>query len=80
MCWRKPVWGRISQPVVYCSTGDYNPGGTVVIGTVYVVDLTAGGIAPTADMLTGDFQTIIGVATTTSNINIDINVSGVAVA
>ena len=68
------------QPITYISTGDYNPGATVVIGTTYAVAITAGGIAPIVDILTGDFTTHIGIATTTSNIKVNINVGGVAQA
>lgn len=68
------------QPVAYITVGDYNPGATVVIGETYATSITPGGIAPIADILSGDFTTIIGIATTTANINVNINVGGVAQA
>lgn len=43
-------------------------GGTVVVGTIYVLSATAGGIAPAADLTTGWFTTVIGVGTTTGTI------------
>jgi hypothetical protein len=55
-------------------------GATVAVGQVYVVSTTAGGIAPYADLGTGDFVTILGVADTTSTINLSINATGIAKA
>ena len=46
-------------------------------GLAYYVSLTAGGIAPVADLLTGDYVTIIGVASSTSVLDVNINASGV---
>jgi len=66
------------QPVVVQKSGNINPGGTVTVGQVYVVSTTAGGIAPTADTLSGDFVTFLGIGTTASNIKLGILVSGVA--
>lgn len=68
------------QPVVYLVSGGINPGATVAIGTVYVVsDNAAGAIAPVADLASEDYVTILGVGTTTSRIEVNINVSGVAI-
>jgi hypothetical protein len=43
-------------------------GGTVAVGTAYVLAL-AGGVAPDADITTGGFKTALGIATTTAAIN-----------
>lgn len=53
------------QPVSYVTEdGSFNPGATVVAGTVYVVSAAAaGGIAPLADLTTGHVVTPVGVAT-----------------
>ena len=67
------------QPLEVCTRGNLNPGATVVVGTIYCSSSTAGGIAPAADLATGDFTTILGVATTAANIYVSINNSGVAV-
>lgn len=53
--------------------GDYNPGATVTVGTTYVVSATKGAICPIADLTTGDYVTIIGTASTASNIPIAFN-------
>jgi hypothetical protein len=56
----------------YASTDDYgliqlkgslDIGATTVEGTVYVLSDTAGGIKPTADLVAGDYTTILMVAT-----------------
>lgn len=60
-------------------SGDVNLGATLAVGTVYVVSNTAGNIMPTADLSTGEFTTILGVAKSTSVLALDINVSGVSV-
>ena len=67
------------QPLAVITGGDYNPGATVAVGTVYRLSGTAGGIAPNADGVTGWYTSLIGVATTASNIRVAINNSAVAI-
>ncbi|QGJ70613.1 Hypothetical protein PBC10988_23110 [Planctomycetales bacterium 10988] len=50
------------QPVKYASAGEIDLGVTLVVGEVYVLSSTAGGIAPYGDLSAGDFVTIIGYA------------------
>jgi len=69
----------IGQPVVYLVAGGINPGATVAIGTYYVISATAGNICPVADLVPGDYCTGLGWGTTTSRIEVNINVSGVAI-
>lgn len=57
------------QYLPYLPAGAFNPGAAVVVGTAYVCSTTPGGIAPLADLTTGDFFSIIGFATTTSRIS-----------
>jgi hypothetical protein len=45
-----------------------NLGATLVKGTVYVVSATKGAICPQADLTTGDYVQILGIADTTSTI------------
>lgn len=67
------------QPLQVVTAGGLNIGATLTVGQVYVVsDAAAGGVAPYADLTTGDFVTILGVATTASNLAVDIQVSGIA--
>jgi len=71
--------GAAGQPVSYAKGGGVNPGAVVAIGTAYGVTDTAGGIGPIGDRGAGDFITLLGVATTTSRIDVSINKSGVAI-
>ncbi len=68
------------QPVVYLVSGGINPGATVTVGEYYVVSSNAAGkMAPLSDLTEDDYVTGLGFATTASNIDIDINVTGVQV-
>jgi len=67
------------QPVRYITSGGLNPGATVVVGKIYVLSATAGGIAPVEDLSSGHYVSVLGIGTTTSNIQLNIQVSGVAV-
>jgi len=67
------------QHVRVMKSGTINIGGTVAVGTIYVLSATAGGIAPTTDLVTGWYTSIVGVATTAANIKLAILNSGVAV-
>ena len=68
------------QPLGVITEGNLNPGAAVAVGTIYVLSDTPGGIMPSADLEPGDFVTILGIATTASNIAVGVRVSGVAVA
>lgn len=57
--------------------GLVNLGATLAVGQVYVCSATKGGIAPYADLTTNDFVTIVGIATTTALLDINLLVSGV---
>lgn len=70
--------GADNQPVKIVTGGDYNPGVAVVVGVVYVLSSTAGGIAPNVDVGSGKVKVVLGIATTTSNIKLGILNSGVA--
>lgn len=60
-------------------------GSVVIVGTtaavgIYVVSDTAGGIMPSADLSSGDYITILGTFSTTTQLDLDINASGAQVA
>jgi hypothetical protein len=58
-----------NQPVSFITGGNYNPGATVTVGTIYIASPNnAGGIAPITDATTGTYMTVLGIATTASNI------------
>jgi len=68
------------QPLVYAPTGSVvNLGATLTVGKVYCVSANAGAIAPVDDLTTGDYVTVLGVATTAALITLGIIVSGVEV-
>mgnify|MGYP001559470502 CR=1 FL=1 len=56
-----------------------NLGATLVVGTIYAASETAGGIAPVADLVTGETVSIVGVATTSALITLAIRNFAVAV-
>jgi len=45
-------------------------GATVAIGDILILSATAGGIAPAADLATGHYATVLGVAISTTAINL----------
>jgi hypothetical protein len=59
-------------------SGSYLAGATLTVGETYVVSATAGGIAPLSDVTTGWYVTILGVASSTSTLALDIVRSGTA--
>lgn len=62
------------QPVKYVRSGELILGaGVTTEGVVYVVSTTAGGIAPVADLGSGDFVTVIGVGTGTDRLAVSIH-------
>lgn len=60
-------------------SGPVNVGATLTVGEQYYVSDTAGGIKPAADLATGDFVTLLGIATATNVLDLSINASGVQV-
>ena len=53
-------------------------GGTVAAGQTFVVSATAGGIAPEADLGSGEYYSLVGVGEGSSTLKIDINATGIA--
>lgn len=71
--------GAAGQPAEIVRSGLYAPGGTVIVGMVYVVSpAAAGGIAPVSDLGSGHFVTVLGVGVTSSLILVGLTASGVA--
>jgi hypothetical protein len=67
------------QPISYQTAGPITIGATVALGTIYIGSATAGGIAPSSDLASGWYTNILGVATSTSVITININASAALV-
>lgn len=68
-----------TQPLSILTKGKVAIGAAVVPGTMYVVSLTSGGIAPLATIANGRVVAV-GFATTTSVIDVDFNNTGVTKA
>jgi hypothetical protein len=68
------------QPLSYVSRGPVTIGATIAAGGVYSVSSTPGGICPVADIATGDYNTVLGVATSTTVLDVLIHSSGVVTA
>lgn len=64
------------QPVTVQTDGDITIGATLVVGVVYVLSATAGGIAPAADVADGDYVSVIGTPTSTTVLRLAIVQSG----
>lgn len=54
-------------------------GTTMVVGETYLTSRTAGSIMPNADKATGDYVTRLGTAATTTQMNLSIQATGIAV-
>jgi hypothetical protein len=55
------------QPLKYVyEDSTFTPGATLTVGQTYAVSATAGGIAPIADLTTGDYPGVLFVAKTTT--------------
>lgn len=66
------------QPLQILKEGSITIGATLTAGTTYYLSATAGGIAPLADLGSGDYPTIIGIATSTSVLKVNLTESGAA--
>ncbi len=66
------------QPLEVHKKGPITIGGTLTAGVAYYLSDTPGGIAPVADVGSGEYSTFLGMATSASVLNVDIMESGVA--
>lgn len=68
------------QPISYQTSGTLAFGAILTKGEIYLVSATAGGIAPEADIVTtGHYVSILGVASSTSNLSVKLNASGITI-
>lgn len=67
------------QPLSVCTSGPVTIGATMSAGVAYYLSPTPGGIAPVADILAGDYPSILGIATSTTVLTVKIQESGVAI-
>lgn len=75
--------GAINQQINYVPAGAGV--GTIVTmntgltkGVVYVVSANAGGLAPLADLASGHYMTVVGIATSTSTLQLIMQATGTA--
>lgn len=66
------------QPIAYMRSGSVTLGATMTAGVAYYLSDTPGGICPVADLLTGEYPGIIGIATSTTVLKLGFLYSGVA--
>ena len=66
------------QPLSVLTAGPITIGAALTAGVAYYLSNTPGGICPVADLATGEYPTVIGIATSTTVLNVQINSSGVA--
>lgn len=68
--------GSAGQPATYTSKNPLTIGGTLTVGSAYIVSATAGGIAPITDLASGGYLTILGGGNDSATLGLLINVSG----
>lgn len=70
--------GAINQPIKIQTSGLITIGATLTGGVAYYLSGTPGGIRPVADNTTGDYPCLVGMAVSTTVLNIGISSAGVA--
>ena len=70
------------QPVRLITSGylTVSASGVLTVGTWYVCGSGAGGIAPSADLTSGEYSSRLGVATTTNKLRVDLLATGAVTA
>lgn len=68
----------VNQPLSVLKGGDITIGATLTAGTAYYLSDTPGGICPLADVGSGEYVCLIGLAKSTTVLAVDIQYSGVA--
>lgn len=66
------------QPLTVHKSGNITIGATLTAGVAYYLSDTPGGICPVADLTTGEYPTIVGIATSTTVLKVQFLESGVA--
>jgi hypothetical protein len=67
----------LNQPLSILKSGDITIGATLTAGTAYYLSDTPGGICPVADLATGENVVLVGIAKSTTVLNLSILVPGV---
>lgn len=67
-----------NQPLAVLTDGPVTIGATLTPGVAYYLSDTPGGICPVADVGSGEYSVILGIASSASVLDVDIQASGVA--
>lgn len=71
----------VGQPVSYAAPGGgVALGAVLAVGRIYVLSATPGAIAPAADLVNGDIAVVLGIARTTSILDLQTQTNGVVLA
>ncbi len=73
-------YGIVALPSSTPGRSLVNLGATLAVGTAYAVSATKGAIAPLSDIGSGEFVTVLGVATTTALLDFQPSISNTAKA
>lgn len=68
----------LNQPCVVALSGQVTIGATLTAGVAYYLSDTPGGICPVADVGSGEYPSILGIAKSTTVLDIKIQSAGVA--
>lgn len=67
-----------NQPLTIQRSGDLTIGAALTAGVAYYLSDTPGGICPVADVGSGEYPCIVGIAKSTTVLDVNIQASGVA--
>jgi hypothetical protein len=68
----------LNQPLTILVDGPVTIGGVLVAGVAYYLSDTPGGMCAVADVGSGEYSTVLGMATSAAILDVDIQSSGVA--
>lgn len=69
----------IGQPVTVLREGLLTMGATMATGVTYYLSDTPGGVCPVADLTTGEYSVILGMAISATVMRVKVQASGVAI-
>lgn len=70
--------GSLNQPISIHKFGDLTMGATLTVGAAYYLSDTPGGICPVADVGTGEYVCLLGIAKSASVLAVDIQFPNVS--
>lgn len=69
----------LNQPLAVATGGDVTVGGTLTAGSAYYVSGTPGGLCPAADLASGDYPCLVGMAKSATVLAIDVQFPNVLI-